>query len=334
MKYKASPALVGFFVLGAILLVLVALFSFGGINLFAKPERFIVYFNESIQGLDLGSPVKLRGVRVGRVVDLNIRYAPAKNQSVVAVVCELSRSSLMDEKGTLIDLSNRRELQKLIDEGLRAQLGVLGLATGLLYVELNFVDPKEFPARPASAADTRFAVVPAMDSTIKEFQANLDEILVDLRHVDFAGLAKEIRGLLVDMRRQINGLDLAGLSQEWTKAGRSLDALASSKEFPKAVENLNAALVEFRTTLGRLDSTLQPTAAQLADTLSQARSTLASFASAAATAQAFIHAQSGLGEEAGIALARFAEAAASIQRLTDFLERNPNSLLTGRKAPQ
>jgi len=334
VKNKVSPALVGFFVLGAIVLALIALFSFGGINLFAKPERFMVYFNESIQGLDLGSPVKLRGVRVGRVVDLNIRYSSPKNLSVVAVVCELSRNSLTDEKGDLIDLSSRKELQKLIDHGLRAQLGVLGLATGLLYVELNFVDPREYPLPSTPSSDARYVVMPAMDSSLKEFQANLDEILVDLRHVDFAGLAKEIKGLLVDARRQINGLDLAVLTQEWTKAGRSLDALASSKELPDAIQNLNAALVEFRATLARLDGTIEPTVKQLGETLAQARGTLESFSSAAATVQTFVNAQSGLGEEAGRALSQFADAVASIQRLTDFLERNPNSLLTGRKHPQ
>lgn len=333
MKQKVSPALVGLFVLGAMLLLLVALFSFGGINLFDKPQRFIVYFNESIHGLDLGSPVKLRGVRIGRVVDLNIRYAFASHQSVVAVLCELNRNTLTDEKGKIIDITDRTELQKLIDQGLRAQLGVLGLATGLLYVELNFVDPKEYPPHPPAAVGVKYVVIPPMDSTIKEFQANLEEILLDLRRVDFAGLAKEVRGLLVDLRRQINGLDLAALSSEWTQAGKSVAALASSKEIGRSLDNFNATLDELRGTLKRLDTTFQPTAAQLAETLAQTRTTLASFASAAATVQAFIGAQSGLGEDVSRALSQLADAAASIQRLADFLERNPNSLLTGKKGP-
>ena len=73
MKTKLSPATIGAFVLGAFGLIVIALLSFGGVSLFSKPQRFVVYFDESIHGLDLGSPVKLRGVRVGRVVDLNIR---------------------------------------------------------------------------------------------------------------------------------------------------------------------------------------------------------------------------------------------------------------------
>src|SRR5690606_36167788 len=146
MKTKVSPAVVGLFVLGALALALVALFSFGGVNFFSKPQRFLIYFDESIHGLDLGSPVKLRGVRVGRVVDLNIRYDAAKNQSVVAVLCELNRNMIMDRRGQQVDVSERTELQAMIDGGLRGQLGIIGLATGLLFVELDFLDPEDYPA--------------------------------------------------------------------------------------------------------------------------------------------------------------------------------------------
>lgn len=334
MKTKVSPAVVGIFVLGALGLGLVALFSFGGINFFAKPQRFVVYFDESIHGLDLGSPVKLRGVRVGRVVDLNIRYAAETNQSLVAVVCEFSRNTIQNPRGELIDVSDRGELQALIDRGLRAQLGILGLATGMLYVELDFLDPAQYPPSRTDVVELRYAVVPAAPSAISEFQANLTEILNDVKRMDFEGLGREMRGLLVDVRKQVNGLDLAALNAEWTQAGRSLNLLATSPEIPKALANLNLALEETRTVLGKMEGAVEPTATQLNDTLTQARATLASFNQAAVTARAFISAQSGFGEEAGRALGQLAEAAAAVQRLADYLERNPNALLSGRKAPR
>src|ERR1051325_10347820 len=99
------------FVLGALALGIIALLSFGGLSLFSRPQRFVVYFDESIQGLDLGSPVKLRGVRVGRVVDLNIRYDKKNNHSVVVVTWELSKNKLADATGAQIDVTSRAELQ-------------------------------------------------------------------------------------------------------------------------------------------------------------------------------------------------------------------------------
>src|SRR5688572_18652190 len=129
MKTKAGPAIVGAFVIGAFVLGIIALLSFGGVSFFSKPERFAVHFDESIHGLDLGSPVKLRGVRIGRVVELNVRYLSERNHSVVAVVCELNRDIITDNRGLKLDVSSRAELQKLVDQGLRARLEIQALAT-------------------------------------------------------------------------------------------------------------------------------------------------------------------------------------------------------------
>src|SRR5689334_16598280 len=173
MKTKAGPTIVGAFVIGAFVLGIVALLAFGGVSFFSKPERFMVYFDESIHGLDLGSPVKLRGVRIGRVVGLNVRYESEKNRSTVAVVCELNRDIITDNRGDKLDLSSRAELQKLVDRGMRARLEIQALATGLLFVGLDFVDPKEYPPPPVPEVTPRYVVVPFMPSAITEFQANL-----------------------------------------------------------------------------------------------------------------------------------------------------------------
>ena len=145
MKTKVSPGIVGVFVIGAFALGVIALLSFGSLSLFSKPQRFVVNFDETIHGLDLGSPVKIRGVRVGRVVDLNVQFDEKVRKSVVRVICEFNRNIITDGSNGLVDVTSRDVLQELIDKGLRAQLGVLGLATGLLYVELDFLDPDTYP---------------------------------------------------------------------------------------------------------------------------------------------------------------------------------------------
>lgn len=333
MKTKMNPALVGVFVLGALALGVAALLTFGGVSFFSKPQRFIVYFDESIQGLDLGSPVKLRGVRVGRVVDLNVRYDNKTNQSVVAVVCEVSRNMMRDEKGVEIDVSNREELQKLADQGLSAQLGVLGLATGLLFVELDFADTHNVPPVAMPPADSRYVLVPAMPSAIAEAQASITEILANLKRVDFPGLSKDIRALLVDTRAKINTIDLTQVTAEWTKAGAAVTALTESPEIKQTFANLNTAIDSLKVTMAGVDKQVGPAGEQLTAVLEQAKTTLKTFQEAAANARNFISAQSGLGEEATRSLIQLSEAAMSVQRLTEFLERNPSALITGRKTP-
>jgi len=322
------------FVIGAVTLALIALLSFGGINFFSKPQRFVVYFDESIHGLDLGSPVKLRGVRVGRVVDLNVQFDTRNKNSVVEVICEFSRSTVKDEIGAMIDVSSRKELEKLITQGLRAQLGVSGLATGLLFVELDFVDPTLESPTVTAISDPKFVVVPSVRSAISEFQASLTVILNNLKGVDFAGLSREMNGLLVDVRKQVVGLELAKLSAEWTKAGTAVNELARSGDFQKTFAHLNETIDQVSKMLAGVDAQIQPAGVKLNEALAEAQVVLKSFNEAADSARRFITAQGGLGEETVRTMNQLAEAAASVQRLAEFLERNPNALLTGKKQPK
>ncbi|GAB1489797.1 MlaD family protein [Opitutaceae bacterium] len=333
MKTKVSPAVIGMFVLGAMILGIFALISIGGVNFFSRPQRFQVNFDETVHGLDLGSPVKLRGVRVGRVASINLHYKPNSSESVVAVICELNRDVLADEKGLPIDVSDRAQLEQLIARGLRAQLGVIGLATGLLYVELDFFDPAEYPVPPPSTVNTRYAHVPAVPSTISEFQASLSEILTNLKGIDFVGLSRELNGLLADTRRQINTLDVKELLAQWTAAGASVQALASSPEIGATITNLNGAVTDLRSVLARLDGQIDPTATNINTTLDEMRESLVAFDQLARTLRAFINSQQNLGDGANQAFSRLGEAAEAVQRLADFLERNPSALLSGRRAP-
>ena len=332
MKTKFSPTVIGAFVLGGFALIVIGLLSFGGVSFFSKPQRFVVYFDESIHGLDLGSPVKLRGVRVGRVVDLNIRYDDKKNHSVVVVVCEFSKNMVTDIKGNRIDVSERGELQNLVDRGLRAQLGVLGLATGLLFVELDFLDPKEYPVD-NRVTEIKYTVVPAVPSAISEFQASASEILANLQKVDFAGISVELKALLVTTRKQVDGLDLKGVVAQWKTTGAAVEAAATAPEIKQAFVNLNAAVTDLRTVLAKLDTQVMPAGKELTATLAQAKVTLESFNAAANDARRFIAAQGGLGDDVNRTLVQLGEAADAVQRLADFIERNPNALLTGKKRP-
>ncbi len=320
------------FVIGAFALAVIALLTFGGVSFFTKPQRFMVYFDESIHGLDLGSPVKLRGVRVGRVVGLNIRYDEHTNRSVVAVLCEFSKDMVTDPAGVTIDVASREELQTLVDHGLRAQLGVLGLATGLLFVELDFFNPREYPVE-AHVAESKYVAVPAVPSAISEFQASASEILANLKKVDFAGLSRDLAALIADARARIDGVDLRGVAEQWKKTGAQVEALATSPDIKQTFANLNTALVDLHTVLARLDSEVVPAGRELTDALAQAKVAIASFNETATAAREFIATHSGLGDEMVSTLEQINEAAESVGRLADFLERNPNALLTGKKRP-
>lgn len=332
MKTKVSPAVIGLFVMGAILLGVVALLSFGGVSFFHKPERFVVFFDESVHGLDLGSPVKFRGVRVGRVVAVKLRYLPERSHSLVEVQCELTRDVMSGPKGVPVDVSDRAELQALVDKGLSAQLGVIGLATGLLFVELDF--------RPSSqpltdyGVKSDFVVMPAAASSLSQFQANLTTILDKINGIDFVGLSNELKGLLVDVRAQINATNIASLVNSWSRAADSIEGAMGSPELKATLVQMSEASAKLNQLLAKLDAQAGPTTEQLNATLAQTKSTMAAFTETAETLRRFVAAQQNLGADATAALTRLGKAADAVAQLADFLERNPNALITGRKGSE
>lgn len=330
MKTKISPAAVGIFVIGAFALGLIGLLSVGGMSLFSKPHRFMVYFDESIHGLDLGSPVKLRGVRVGRVVDLAVHYDDVANRSVVVVTCELNRNVITDEKGADLKIAGPKDIQTMVDHGLRAQLGVLGLATGLLFVELDFEDPVQFPAQLLSTP-AKFVVVPAVPSAISEYQASLSEILSDLNKVDFAGISREAKTLLATANKKIGEADVQGLSDKVGRAAEAVTAFVESPEAKQAFGNLNAALAATKEAVARIDSQVGPVSDELKQTLATAQTALKTLESTAATTRQFVQRQGDVGDELTLALRQVAEAASALENLAGALERNPSSLLVGKK---
>lgn len=333
MKTKISPSVVGAFVIGAFALGIIALLTFGGVNFFFKPQRFMVYFDESISGLDPGAPVKLGGLRIGRVVNLTIQYEAKTNRSVAAVECELSREGLTDEHGTKIDVASRDALQRLIDHGLRAQLNAQSYATGLVFVELDFMNPKEHPAPPASP-DEKYLVVPSVLSPISGFQNSLTEILTNLKRTDFAGLSHDLMVLMAETRAKLDALDLKGAVDQWKKTGAQVEALAANPDFKRTFDNLNAAVGELRAAISRIDAQVAPTSGELQATLAEARRTIATFNTTAETARKFLNRNSVVGDELADTLQHLNEAAESVKRLANFIERNPNSIITGKKPPE
>jgi paraquat-inducible protein B len=329
VKTKISPAAVGMFILGALLLAVIGFLSFGGSNIFSKPARFMVYFDESVTGLDPGAPVKISGVRVGRVAAINVRYDAVSKKSVVQTICELDRNILSDSHGRTIDLTSPAELQDLIDHGLRAQLNFTGI-TGLLFVELDFEDPRQHPANPGHMAEA-YPVMPAIPSPIAAVQASIVEILANLKKVDFADLGKNLKILVATTNKKVGELDLKQLSERVGHAADAVQAFVNSPEAKQSFGKLNAALDEARTTLARLDTQIGPSSDELRHTLVQAQTALKSLDDAAVTTRRFVQAQGGLGDEATQALRQLGDAAASLERLADALERNPSSLIVGKK---
>ena len=118
------------------------------------------------------------------------------------------------------------------------------------------------------------------------------------------------------------------------KTAVAVETTASNPDLKKTFENLNAAVTDLRATIGKLDAQVEPTAKEFQETLGEARKAIGAFNATADEAKKFIASHGGLGEDLVDTLGHLNEAADAVKRLADFLERNPNALLTGKKRPQ
>ena len=215
MITKANYFKLGLFVIVAsgILVVGVIVLSAG---LLARDEVLVeTYMDESVQGLDAGSPVMRRGVPVGRVEEITFvsrvygaTSEAARDSNLVMVVMSIDRSNL--PSGTLSYL--RSELREKVRGGLRTQLASQGI-TGLKYVEIEEVDPKQYPL-PDIGWEPQHPYVPSVPSTLISFTKSVDRILAAVERVDFVGIAEELRDAVHTLSTAVDELKVGEMRGE------------------------------------------------------------------------------------------------------------------------
>ncbi len=194
MKARPNPTLIGSFILAALALGTAALLVFGGRNPLARHRRLVVYFEESVGGLDRGSAVKVRGVYGGRVLSLTPTLSPDGRETVVSVVCDMTSTALTGADGKAIDLSDAVRLRELVAQGLRARLTPAGL-TGEFSVDLDFYDARRYPVRPEPEwlrGRVSYPSVPAVRSLTGQLLEDLEAAMRSLHEADLGVLSREL----------------------------------------------------------------------------------------------------------------------------------------------
>ena len=264
-------------------LVVVGLALSLGFVLFFTSSRFgsgtvtyETYLRESVQGLDVGSPVRYRGVAIGRVSEVGLvaaEYHPAQRETF-GTVFQLVFVRFAVDTNRIGEVPSVDEAIKL---GLRVRIAAQGI-TGVNYLELDFVPPDRFPPREVPWTP-RYPYVPAVPSTVAQVQGAAELLLQKLQDVDLPGLLDNVIGLVADIRGQVKDGDLAVTLQEAATLLRSVRgqaeaaklpemvaelrgvatdarALLASREVQQTLGNAAAAMAELRTTVGRLPATI------------------------------------------------------------------------------
>lgn len=200
MKSTWNPLSVGSFVIGAVILIVLGIISFPSFSFFNKPLHFISYFDQSVQGLSVGSDIKIQGVLVGHIAALHVYYDEKKNKSAIAVIGELNTNVLIDESGEKIDITDSKKIEHLVQNGLRAEIDLVGI-TGMQYVQLAFFDPKK-PSMNGLVSNEPYVVIPTVDSGVAKWTENLFTLTENMSKVDLVGVANDLKVLLSSLNQK------------------------------------------------------------------------------------------------------------------------------------
>jgi paraquat-inducible protein B len=324
MSTKANPTVIGVFVLGAILIAIGAVFFFGSADLFAKKQTYVSYFAQSVSGLQTGSNVKFKGVNIGKVT--RVLLGVGKDQPVYAKVFYQIDQTVFDRDfgGTSrFNLFDVEGTKKRVEQGLRVRLDFESLISGQLYMALDFVkDPAPFTYHdnPSDYA----LEIPVQPSDIEAIVSNLTKAISNLGNVDFLAISKDLQSLILSAKNGIDSLKLA-------EVGDSLNHLVNGPELKGALTSVKDAFDQMDVTLKKFQSELDPITANLNPTLEQAKKTMAQLEDATRQLDRMLSSNSSFRYQLDSTLSQIGSAADALQRLSEFLERNPNSILFGRK---
>jgi len=307
---KASPTLIGTFVLGALVLVVVAIAALGSGRLFRTTHEYVLYFDGSVNGLLVGAPVKLRGVPIGTVSRILLRFEQPAEDRRIPVLVELDERAIRGVGGGTLGLERQIE-QMITQEGLRGRLETQSLLTGILYVGFDF-----YPETPLVRTRPPGAVppeIPTIPTTLEQAQATLEDVLMKLREVD-------LDELLEDLTSTVAGLERLANSEGLTKAVDSLDELTGE---------LRETLASVRSLAGIAEDQIEPVAAQVQRTAEQARLLLERAETTLLQTETLLDPDAPLVYQLQATLAEMERSARALRDLADSLERNPSSILFG-----
>jgi phospholipid/cholesterol/gamma-HCH transport system substrate-binding protein/paraquat-inducible protein B len=200
----------GVFVVVTVSIVAVVLFLLGGRNLFQPTLTFETYFKESVAGLDIGAPVRFRGVPLGQVTEILTSSStyegdvPLEKRKVFIVVrAKVSYSAAETEQ-------LKRDAPLLVKKGLRVQTQLAGI-TGQQYLALDYFDPAKYP--PLEVPWTpKYTYVPSAPSLTGEIIANAQAFLASLDEADIKTLGQNLNALVLDVKKKVGELPVAELS--------------------------------------------------------------------------------------------------------------------------
>lgn len=316
MATKKTKYTVGLFVVIGTSIGILAIIWLGMSHYFDKGRYYVAYFDESVQGLDRDSPVKYRGVSVGRVD----RIAVAPDGNLIEVI-----------------MSIEAELDNL--EDVVARLKSVGI-TGIMFIELEHMQPEEEDVSPVLSFNVPYPVIKTKPSDIENFMKGIDTLLLRLNELDVGGISRDLRDAISSVTAAIEGARVPELSkeirvlvaraedilggEEWKRGVEVLDDLRNS--FSVVLQNGNSAIEEIRVLVRDNEDEISEALVDFRKAMSEATTMMEEGSKMVNSADSSIVA---LQRSLTVTAQNLEVASVKLNRLVDLVSDQPSQLLFG-----
>lgn len=250
---EANKLKLGLFVSLSGLLLITSLLMLGLSSIFEEKYEFFTIFDESVQGLEEGAPIKYKGVKIGQVKQITVW-----NTRFVKVNIDYDPTKVF--YGKQVDGSADSFLQKEVNKGLRCSLEISSLATGLKFIELTHMDESlKLEVKVDVEDKTRF--VPAMKSLLSGAITNFDKTLTNIAKVDYEGIGIEAKKTLINLNEILSDPKIKMIVaksdvfiDQLHKTTLTIDTKLNELEITKIQEEFRA---DFKKTFSQLNSSIE-----------------------------------------------------------------------------
>lgn len=265
MKSKTNYYKVGLFVISAIFILTLFVIILGANSLFQKSVIIETYFDESIQGLDIGSMVKYRGVTVGNVKEITFtgNYYPISpsDENFYQNRYVLVRMTIKNPKFIQGDDKLEEAIHKMVTNGLRVKLTSQGL-TGTSYLEVDYQNVNtNIPIAISWAPKNIY--IPSTKSTISKIGATVDDFIRKLDEANLPGIAKNIDELLVNVNETLKTSNVSQLTKEGTMllqevrgTNKALQGILTDLNERKVGQKLDTSITLMSSSMTKLNNLL------------------------------------------------------------------------------
>lgn len=253
MSSKTSNFKIGLFVLIGLILVIITVILFGGGKFFKEKYTIETYFDQSVQGLDVGAALKLNGVQIGDVNDIHFVFNDYETNKQYVLVRANIYPDLV-RRGGGRRLADEHEdvgvfLNKLVKKGLRLELASQGI-TGVAFLNMVYTEPDKFPAYDIEWKP-EYPYIPSKPGTITIITEAIENLSEDV-----GSLINELRKSLKDANIAKIGQDLDKLIIDFNRTATNLNTILESEEVGSSLKHLSSALANIDKSTTNLPQTL------------------------------------------------------------------------------